>query len=364
MLFKFINLNGCSSDDDKHDSSNEQRSTKKHYRKFDDKKECGNKECGDKECSNKECSDKKECLCTNNDKKELDKIENLSEKLVLFYAPWCGVCKSLKPTWDKLTKNYPELVTEINCDKEIEIIKQNNIEYFPTIKYFPKDKASIQYEGSRNYKDIENFLKTVFNENKEYNSNSNNFNEEYHKNNKKKWQFANIKNYSFEFSRSCFCTDLYTKKVKITVRNNIVIKITDLSTEINKDLTKEEIEKGDFIITLDKLFENTMLNNFKDNYKIDIEYDDKFGFIKLWYNDSNKLIADDELLFKVDNFKIEEPSFMLYKYGLYQLIETNNIKVIEITKDLPPSRISLEYNNCKNIKCHDDFLVSLIWVFF
>ena len=96
--------------------------------------------------------------------KEPDKIENFSEKsdakFVLFYAPWCGHCKSIKPTWEKLTKNYPNIVTEINCDEEEEVAKANNIQGYPTIKYFPAgmDGDSIDYEGSRDYKSIESFL--------------------------------------------------------------------------------------------------------------------------------------------------------------------------------------------------------------
>ena len=94
------------------------------------------------------------------------KIENFSDsnrKLVLFYAPWCGYCKKLKPDWDKLTDSYPEIVTKINCDedKNKEIANQNNIEGYPTIKYFPTgmDGASVDYDGSRDYKSLVKFLK-------------------------------------------------------------------------------------------------------------------------------------------------------------------------------------------------------------
>ena len=43
------------------------------------------------------------------------------KKLILYWANWCGVCKMIKPNWNKakklLNKKYPKLkIEEINCD--------------------------------------------------------------------------------------------------------------------------------------------------------------------------------------------------------------------------------------------------------
>ena len=51
-------------------------------------------------------------------KKDRKKSET---KLILYWANWCGVCKMIKPNWDKakkiLNKKYPKLkIEEINCD--------------------------------------------------------------------------------------------------------------------------------------------------------------------------------------------------------------------------------------------------------
>jgi len=95
-----------------------------------------------------------------------DKIVKDSSKdvLVEFYAPWCGHCKSLIPTYEKLATAYSAdsniVIAKIDADKHKDIGGRYGVSGFPTLKYFPKDnKASPEpYEGARELNDLVNFI--------------------------------------------------------------------------------------------------------------------------------------------------------------------------------------------------------------
>lgn len=83
--------------------------------------------------------------------------------LVEFYAPWCGHCKNLAPTYDKLGEAFAK-------DKQVVIAKLDHtenevpliIQSYPTIYLFKagsKDQP-IAYQGTRSLEDLVKFVKT------------------------------------------------------------------------------------------------------------------------------------------------------------------------------------------------------------
>ena len=49
-----------------------------------------------------------------------------ADVFVMFYAPWCGHCKKLMPTWEKLAENYLHYVsiriTRVSCAENYRIL--------------------------------------------------------------------------------------------------------------------------------------------------------------------------------------------------------------------------------------------------
>jgi len=98
-----------------------------------------------------------------------DKIVMDEDKdvFVAFTAPWCGHCKALKPTLEKISATFaPEskcIIADLNADAEQNkpIGERYEVNSYPTIKFFPRgssDKVAEVYEGGRSEEAIVEFL--------------------------------------------------------------------------------------------------------------------------------------------------------------------------------------------------------------
>lgn len=78
---------------------------------------------------------------------------------IKFYAPWCGHCKRLAPTWDEFADKYGDQVNVavMDCDDKNSspICAQFDIGGFPTLLLL-KGRYSFKYRGERS---IEGFAK-------------------------------------------------------------------------------------------------------------------------------------------------------------------------------------------------------------
>jgi len=88
-------------------------------------------------------------------------IDKLKEGIwmVEFYAPWCGHCKRLAPTWDQFATAFKGKfnVAKVDCTVEKDAAKTYEIKGFPTLKLF-KNGEVIPYSGART---LESFAKFV-----------------------------------------------------------------------------------------------------------------------------------------------------------------------------------------------------------
>jgi len=77
-----------------------------------------------------------------------------------FYAPWCGHCKSLAPTWERLARGTKGRykVAKVDCTTETELKTRFGVEGFPTLKFI-NDSQVYDYAGDRSLKYLKRFAR-------------------------------------------------------------------------------------------------------------------------------------------------------------------------------------------------------------
>lgn len=85
---------------------------------------------------------------------------------VKFFAPWCGHCKRLAPTWEQLSKKFfgNDNVNIVKVDCTLEASKQlcneQEVDGFPSLYLYRDGRKISEYNGSRNLDDLYDFVMT------------------------------------------------------------------------------------------------------------------------------------------------------------------------------------------------------------
>ena len=95
----------------------------------------------------------------------LSKLLNDGNWMVLYYAEWCGHCKTMKPEWQNVVKkfNNPQYntnnvnVAEIESEHIDKLVHKPEIQGFPTIKMYNRGKPVANFEEERVASKIEEF---------------------------------------------------------------------------------------------------------------------------------------------------------------------------------------------------------------
>ncbi len=82
--------------------------------------------------------------------------------IVDFYTEWCGPCKAVAPTFEKLSKEYEGKVNflKVNVEEHEEVGAMHDIRSIPTFVGFRDGKMIGRIEGA-DITQVQNLLKTL-----------------------------------------------------------------------------------------------------------------------------------------------------------------------------------------------------------
>lgn len=80
---------------------------------------------------------------------ELSDIPQQGAVVIDFFATWCGPCKRIAPTYEKLSEAFPGIVfLKVDVDEAPEVVNQYDVSVMPTFVFLKDGQEVKRVEGA------------------------------------------------------------------------------------------------------------------------------------------------------------------------------------------------------------------------
>ncbi len=80
---------------------------------------------------------------------EPSEIPQAGPVVIDFFATWCGPCKRIAPTYEKLAEAFPNITfLKVDVDESGELVNMFNISAMPTFVFLKNGKEILRVEGA------------------------------------------------------------------------------------------------------------------------------------------------------------------------------------------------------------------------
>ncbi|XP_012263697.2 thioredoxin domain-containing protein 5 homolog [Athalia rosae] len=91
-----------------------------------------------------------------------DKHVSAGRHFIKFYAPWCGHCQKLAPTWDELANSLRNdnlvSISKVDCTQHRAVCGQFDIKGYPTLLWIEDGKRVDKYTGQRSHEELKAYV--------------------------------------------------------------------------------------------------------------------------------------------------------------------------------------------------------------
>ncbi|BDA40934.1 probable thioredoxin domain-containing protein 5 [Coccomyxa sp. Obi] len=91
-----------------------------------------------------------------------EKVADGKVYFIKFFAPWCGHCKKLAPTWSQLADSYKDseevVIAQVDCTKEKDVCEKAEVTGYPSLKSYYNGESHATFRGGRTLEALQNYV--------------------------------------------------------------------------------------------------------------------------------------------------------------------------------------------------------------